>query len=119
MKFGPTSRIRVIHFEETEIPSAHFMPDIAVAGLDRFDIRKIRDGLITRGHWLAWSRWQAGLGENSEAFRRRIVNELKAEGVSGELVFVYSRGAFWQRNVACKLIPDDPDYREQTLSGPT
>jgi hypothetical protein len=106
MKFGPTSRIKQIHFEETEVPRTHNMPDIAVAGLERIHPTTIAHGTIPRADWLAWSRWQAQIGENSDAFRRRITDELKAEGVSGELVFVYARGAFWIRNVACKLITD-------------
>jgi len=107
MKFGPHSGIKAIHFEETEI---HDMPLIAVAALDRpppgWENWKL-------GNWTAWAHWRATPGEHRGAFRARIEQRLKIDrlsdlkdglvagsGIEGELVFVYTGAAYWQRSAA-------------------
>lgn len=100
MKFG--SQIRAIHFMETEIPRNRGMPDIAVAALQQPHANRFP---VTLEDWTAWARWQATPGEHSSAFRDRITTELKTEGVSGELVYIYSRGGFWLRNLTGNLLP--------------
>jgi hypothetical protein len=86
------------------------MPDTAIADLWP---------ISTAGNAWIWSQWQktwpegfptwtAGLYETSNMFRARITADLQAAGTMGQVVSIWTRPGFWQRNQDGALLPTEP-----------
>lgn len=98
MKLGP--RIRTILFETIV---THYAPPFAVASLVRIDpVLFLPTSGIDVSRLIRWTQQQ---GENRDGFCNRIRADLRRDGIEGEAVFVYERGAAFER----RFVPFSPD----------
>jgi hypothetical protein len=66
-------------------------PNVAIASLDPIPAADLADPAAV----IAAARWQARPYETFTAFRDRIIADLAAENVTGQLVTIYEHGGFW------------------------
>ena len=109
MKYGAGNVLTAIIWEEQINPRGQ-MPDVAVA-----DPSPLPPSIAPNAPLAAWiSGWPDGGPafiaqpfENHTQFRSRITAALQAQGAGGQVIYEYSRGGFWQRNVGGTLLAGD------------
>jgi hypothetical protein len=106
--YGPANCTCIL-FQESINPFTP-MPDCAVA-----DFNQLPDMI---GPNSSLATWTTGWPDNGPAFvakpyedhltfRSRVIASLKAQGIVGVIVFEYSRGGFFERNVTGTLLSSD------------
>lgn len=83
------------------------MPDCAVADFSPLPLTVGPNSSLatwTSGWPEGGPAYVAGPFESRNAFHARIIASLKAQGIGGVVIYEYSRGGFFERNIAGTLL---------------
>jgi len=103
--YGPPGCTGIL-FQESINPFTP-MPDCAVA-----DFNPLPNTIGPNSSLATWTTgwpdggpaYVAGPYESRAAFHARIITSLKAQGIGGVIIYEYSRGGFFERNISGTLL---------------